>query len=877
MRRGRANAPGIKAHTIRAPPNRATARRLLMRSIMFKNSIVWHCLRLLVLLTGLGAVGAATAVSSVAPRKPLRAAVEDAGGARVIVKYKALGSLMRSVDRGEPLPKGPQQAGVMSRRLGLVLQDGRIVGHRIQVLRGGTDISSVALAARLAADDEVEYAVPDLRRYPLAVPNDPLYAGGGSAAPVAGQWYLRAPDSNFVSAINAVGAWNLTTGSAAIVVADLDTGVLFSHPDLVNKLYPGYDFITDTGDSADGNGRDSDATDPGDWTTAGQCETGSDATESSWHGTQTAGLIGAQTNNGIGMASVGRDVMLLPVRVLGKCGGTDSDIIAGMLWAGGLSSNPVVNAHPARVINMSLGGSGACSAAYRDAVSRLTAAGVVVVASAGNDEGLAVGSPANCPGVIAVGGVRNVGTKVGFSSLGAEVAISAPAGNCVNASGTCLYPILTTTNAGTRSATTNAYSDGTNISVGTSFSSPLVAGTAALMMSLNPALTPAQVRSLLQGSARPFPTTSIDTSVAQCRAPSSAVQDECLCTTSTCGAGMLDASAAVAAAAGSATPTVRVTPGATSVVAGTTVAFDGSMSMAAGGRSISSYRWAITSGSGIAVISGSATAATVQVVTSGAGSFTLQLTVTDSAGLQASASTTVAVNAPAAPVVQLLASASAVPAGGTVMFDGTGSTTAAGLTVAAYRWSITGGAALAAITSPPSAASVNVATVANASGSFTIMLTVTDSLGQQSSASRSVAVTGVTPIASLAASTLSAVIGSSVGFDATASTAPVGRSLVDYQWAIVSGSAIASFSGSVSGPTVSVLTSGAGSFTLQLTVTDSGGSQDVRTTTVSVAAAGAVTASSGGGAASGAWLLGLSLAVLVLFVGTPRRRSAGLG
>src|SRR5262249_9009044 len=145
-------------------------------------------------------------------------------------------------------------------------------------------------------------------------------------------------------------------------------------------------------------------------------------------------------------------VHVLPVRVLGKCGGQDSDIIAGMRWAAGLPVPGLpANPYPARVINMSLGGDGSCSAAYRDAVDQITAAGTVIVAAAGNPSGHAVGTPANCPGVIAVAGVRHVGTKVGFSSLGAEVAISAPGGNCVNtaANSPCLYPILTTTNSGT--------------------------------------------------------------------------------------------------------------------------------------------------------------------------------------------------------------------------------------------------------------------------------------------------------------------------------------------------------------------------------------------------------------------------------------------
>jgi Subtilase family len=346
--------------------------------------------------------------------------------------------------------------------------------------------------------------------------------------------------------------------------------VRFDHPDLLavaagGNLLPGYDMISDAAVANDGDGRDPDPSDPGDWLTQAeisqrggpffQCSTGPES--SSWHGTQTAGLIAALTNNGIGMASVGRNVRVLPVRVLGKCGGFDSDIIAGMRWAAGMTV-PGVPANPnrAQVINMSLGGEGACSAAYQDAVTAINAAGTVIVAAAGNSAGHAVGVPANCAGVIAVAGLRHVGTKVGFSDLGPEIAISAPGGNCVNitAGAPCLYPILTTSNSGATSPVAPIYTDSFNTSLGTSFSAPLVAGTVALMLSAQPALTPLQVRLVLEATARPFPVTSSDnagSTVIQCTAPQVNIignpvdQLECLCTVDTCGAGMLDAGAAV--------------------------------------------------------------------------------------------------------------------------------------------------------------------------------------------------------------------------------------------------------------------------------------------------------------------------------------------
>jgi len=212
------------------------------------------------------------------------------------------------------------------------------------------------------------------------------------------------------------------------------------------------------------------------------------------------------------------------------------------------------------VINLSLGGEGTCDFAYQQAVTQVNALGAVVVASAGNSAGHAVRTPANCNGVIAVAALRHVGAKVGFSDLGPEIAISAPGGNCINVTpgSACLYPILTTSNAGTTTPGDHIYTDSFRRSLGTSFSSPLVAGTVALMLSAQPTLTPAQVRVVLQATARPFPTTGGDngdgTTVLQCTAPQfDAVgepvdQLQCYCTIDTCGAGMLDAGAAVVGA-----------------------------------------------------------------------------------------------------------------------------------------------------------------------------------------------------------------------------------------------------------------------------------------------------------------------------------------
>ncbi|MHB1402289.1 MAG: S8 family peptidase [Thiobacillus sp.] len=454
---------------------------------------------------------------------------------RVIVKYRQTPDALRhalSLD----------QTSRLSARLGLALRSGRHINALSHVIRAA-DVSSEALAARLSQEADVEYAIPDRLRTIRSLPNDPLFSG---------QWYLQATEA---ASTHATEAWDRTTGSSNVVVAVLDTGVRFDHPDLLAKLFPGYDFISDAPNAGDGDGRDVDASDPGDFISASDAEDpnlqavcGSVLApyNSSWHGTRVAGIVGAAGNNSAGIAGTSWGARILPVRVLGKCGGFDSDIMAGMRWAAGLSVPGVPNnPNPARIINLSLGGSGSCTSAYADTIAELAGQGALVVAAAGNETG-PVGAPGNCAGVLAVAGVRHVGTKVGYSSFGPEVSISAPAGNCVNAYGPCLYSIDTTTNLGTTSPAANGYTDGYNHNVGTSFSTPQAAGVAALMLSLNPALTPAGIIARIKQSARPFPT---ENTLPTCPdvATSGDTAGQCNCTTDTCGAGILDAAAAVAA------------------------------------------------------------------------------------------------------------------------------------------------------------------------------------------------------------------------------------------------------------------------------------------------------------------------------------------
>ena len=623
-------------------------------------------------------------------------AVADNTQARVIVKFKADAQSLRkqalsasgvatasaaqmSAAQISATQMHTAQADSLGTRTGLTLRAGMGVAERTQVMFA-SGMTSAQLAERLTKDGEVEYAVPDERKRRMAIPNDSLYFSGPvSTGPATGQWYLRPNAGAVKSSIDVQAAWDITIGSPTIVVADLDSGIRFDHTDLQRvanggNILPGYDMVSNLGTANDGDGRDADPSDPGDWVTAAEANlvggefykcTSQDSTgryraeDSSWHGTQTAGLIAASTNNGIGMASVGRTVRLLPVRVLGKCGGFDSDIIAGMRWAAGLVVAGVpTNPTPARVINMSLGGGGACSAAYQAAMAEISAVKVVVVASAGNSAGHAVSSPANCPGVVAVAALRHVGTKVGFSDLGPEIALSAPGGNCVNvaANTPCLYPILTTSNSGTTQpfAGSSVYTDSFGFSLGTSFSAPLVSGTVALMLSARPSLNPAEVLTLLKGTARAFPTAGGDngdgTAVKQCTAPQYDAankpidQTQCYCTTTTCGAGMLDAGAAVTLSAQAVLARIEVSP--ESPAYDQVITLSASPSLTAPGRSIVSYTWTLNDGGGIvARLNGATNASSTTVNASGAGAFTVTLTVVDDLGARSATPVTVNVSA----------------------------------------------------------------------------------------------------------------------------------------------------------------------------------------------------------------------------------------
>jgi serine protease len=604
----------------------------------------------------------------------------DAESMRLLVKFRAASPAAMSRTQGHAVAAQAivettaSDVQSLAQRSNLALNHSRRITtglHLMQIAPQGE--SAAAVMARLRADPAVESIDVDQRRYPHAtMPNDPLFAS---------QWYEQ---NNQPSAIDAITAWDTTTGRTNIVIADLDTGVRFDHPDLSAKLLKGYDFVTDATVANDGDGRDVDASDPGDWVTSADVATtkfkSCTVGDSSWHGTRTAGILGAIANNSTGVAGISWGAQILPVRVLGKCGGNDSDILDGMRWAAGLHVDGVPdNTHPAQVINMSLGGTGACTSAEQIVINEVLAVGVLVVVSAGN-EGGPVDSPANCVGVAGIAGLRNVGTKVGFSSLGPEISLAAPAGNCVNTSGTCVYPIDTTSNAGTTTPTINGYTDQLNPSLGTSFSAPIVSGIAALMVSANSNLTAPQLIARLKEGSLPFPVSS-DTTIPNCHVPtgSSDLQtSECNCTKQTCGAGMANAPGALKAAL---RPIAAIAVPA-SVSAGQNVTLSAAGSAAACGHTIASYSWTVVGSSTTPVQNANMPSAIV--VAPASGTITVQVTVTDDAGLTDTAQVTVGATSattsapssasngtcPATPVaVTVTPSSVSLKAGGTQAFS----------------------------------------------------------------------------------------------------------------------------------------------------------------------------------------------------------------
>ncbi len=359
------------------------------------------------------------------------------------------------------------------------------------------------LAKKLSKQTDIEYAEPDYMLQIMQVPNDTFYQSK--------HWHLQ----NTPGGANLEGAWDTTTGSASDVIAVIDTGIIY-HADLAGKILPGYDFIADTDISNDGDGRDSDPSDPGD-------NTDPSATYgSSWHGTHVAGTIAALSNNGEGITGINWNGQVLPIRVLGVGGGYISDITDGMLWAAGISVNGIPdNPNPAKVLNLSLGSDYSCSSTEQNAIDAINNIGAIVVVAAGNSDADASRfSPASCNGVITVAAAARDGGRASYSNYGNTVEITAPGGD--EDEDSMIYSTLD-------GGFTSPVNDDAYVAYqGTSMATPHVAGITSLITSLVPNADFTQVLNILQSTVKPFPTgTGND------------------CTTSLCGTGLVDATAAI--------------------------------------------------------------------------------------------------------------------------------------------------------------------------------------------------------------------------------------------------------------------------------------------------------------------------------------------
>ena len=381
-----------------------------------------------------------------------------------IVGYRSVGFL-----KADPVSRQRALDAAATATFGRVSAPGL---RRARTLSGGGELvafdrrlaraDAERLMRRLALDPEVAYVEPNIRLHADLTPNDTYFS-------------LQTNFSSTGENTYATQAWDTGYRGQGKIIAVVDTG-LTSHPDLAaNVLAGGYDFISNAVIANDGGGRDADPSDPGDWVTAGYCYAGSPASNSSWHGTHVAGTAAAVTNNGVGVAGMAFSAKILPVRVLGRCGGTLADIADAVTWASGgsVAGVPAVGANKANVINLSLGGAGACGATMQSAIDGAVSRGTVVVVAAGNDNANVSGyTPASCNNVIVVATFSHLGSfygnKESFSNWGNAVDLGAPG-----------YNIASTWNAGTTTpgAATYAYMSGT------SMSTPHVAGVIAMMMS----------------------------------------------------------------------------------------------------------------------------------------------------------------------------------------------------------------------------------------------------------------------------------------------------------------------------------------------------------------------------------------------------------
>lgn len=511
-------------------------------------------------------------------------AAEAAPARGLIVKLKArsadaaLGSVVSSRESAQAVRE--RLAGISTRNR-LRYQDSRPAGldraHVLNYQRWLSADEAEAQARQLRQDPEVEWVVVNALQRPQAITvNDIEYNRTGfSGGILLGQWWLKARThfqggATQPGAPNVSGAWDAMEllSLSPVTVAVLDSGTA-THPDLTGRLLPGYDFVSQSEYANDGNGQDADPSDPGDWVDSvdqarnralfGSCE----EADSSWHGTLIAGQLGAVTstnlnanpNTGVaGMlwqmpspVSPSDTRVVLPVRIAGKCGALLSDIIDGMLWAAGVNyaGTPSINPYPARVVSLSFGGQGACDPAYQEAIDAMARAGSILVAAAGNSQAgngaVSPTRPANCTGVLGVTSLRRNGSKADYADqIPHNPGIGRYALATVGGDG-ATERIQSTGNEGATAPSTSSYP----YVVGTSFSTPIVAGIAAMVLSINPRISPQQLLTAMTtvGQGASGHLSSVPGLSQTCSTTQSL--GNCLCTTSTCGAGIADAVSAV--------------------------------------------------------------------------------------------------------------------------------------------------------------------------------------------------------------------------------------------------------------------------------------------------------------------------------------------
>lgn len=438
-----------------------------------------------------------------------------------------------------------------------------------------------AIEISLERLSEVVYADPEshvsTQNVSSITPNDPYFWR---------DWHLLGPYppsgvppygfNGYLGAANVQAAWELTKGSASTGVAVVDSGILFDHPDLKRSLgrqktKRGWDMITSIASARDGNARDQNAQDEGDWVDA-FTGCGDALRDSTWHGSHVAGIIAATTNNSVGVSGINWKAKIVPVRAIGACGNL-SDMTDGIIWAAGNKEVPGTkpNRTPVKVINLSLGGDGACSNAEQEAIDYALSKGISVVVSAGNEsKDVSLASPANCRGVISVASVNHLGDLADYSNFGSSITVSAPGGQMQ-------FPVslvdpVSGKEVGAKEIPVNEWGVWSTINTsptspnlgkmtygpmqGTSMSAPVVSGVVSLMVSADKKhrLSPTLVKKILQDTAAEFIDYTPNLEVISGSNPPVfewlLYRDQSRCTTTLlgkCGAGVVDAEAAVEA------------------------------------------------------------------------------------------------------------------------------------------------------------------------------------------------------------------------------------------------------------------------------------------------------------------------------------------